>query len=147
VEKQEKWMLLAGMLAVWLWAIPGRAAVPSGQIQGQVVEAKSRAPLAEASVWVAGTGVGALSDAQGRFVFKVLGSGPHTLQATYIGYQPVRIEGITLDIQGLAEEVVEPSEKPISLSEISVTPGRLAINCTEPAASQALTREELQSIP
>jgi outer membrane cobalamin receptor len=139
--------VLAGLGLVWLLALPGLAGPPAGQIQGQVVEAKSRTPLAGASVWVAGTGIGALSDAQGRFALRGLGPGPHTLQATYIGYQPARVEGIALDARGLAEVVVELVEKPISLSEITVTPGRFAIMGTEPAASQALTREEIQTMP
>ncbi len=139
-------VLVAVLVLVWL-GMPSLAVASTGQIQGQVVEAGSHTPLAGASVWIAGTGIGTLSDAQGRFVLKGLDEGPHLLQATYIGYQPAHIEGIRLNTQGLAEVVVELTEKPISLSEITITPGRFAVMGREPAAAQALTREELQSIP
>lgn len=137
-------MLLA-VLILCTSAVPHPAAAPLGHIQGQVVDAQSRVPLTGASVWVGSTGI--LTDDQGRFVLKGLGAGPHTLQATYIGYQSARLEGIALNAQGLAEVVVQLVERPISLSEITVTPGRFAVMGNEPAASQALTREEIQHIP
>lgn len=147
MKKDKKRVWRTGLALVWLLAAPSLATAPPGQLQGQVVEAGSRTPLAGASVWIAGTGIGTLTDAQGRFVLKGLGAGPHTLESTYIGYEPFRLEGVKLNAQGVATVVVELVEKPISLSEITVTPGRFAVMGKEPAASQALTREELQSIP
>ncbi|MCC7261148.1 MAG: TonB-dependent receptor [Candidatus Latescibacteria bacterium] len=133
------------MVMLCISALSSPAAPSLGCIQGQVVDARSRMPLPGASVWAGD--IGATTDAQGRFVLRGLGAGPHTLESTYIGYQPFRLEGVRLGAQGVVEVVVELVERPIALSEITVTPGRFAVMGKEPASSQALTREEIQSIP
>ncbi|MBI2501629.1 MAG: TonB-dependent receptor [Candidatus Latescibacteria bacterium] len=143
---QESKRVVLALCLVWcgFWAVPVRAA---REIQGQVVEAGTRAPLAGASVEVVGAGAGALSGAEGRFAIAGLPAGQYTLQVSHIGYEPARLTGVALTEGGVAQVLVELVEKPISLSEITITPGRFAVMGKEPASSQALTREEIQSIP
>jgi outer membrane receptor protein involved in Fe transport len=147
MHRKKRSPLCIGPVLAWVLMGAAWTGAWAGQVQGQVVDARDQTPLAGASVWVSGTKLGALTDAQGRFVLKGLDAGPHTLQATYIGYESFRLAGVKLDAQGLAEVVIGLVAKPISLGEINVTPGRFAIMGREAAASQALTREELQSIP
>lgn len=56
-------------------------------LTGQVVDVETGAPLSEASVVLAGEGVGAATNLDGRFAFPKLRPGPHRLVVTHVAYR------------------------------------------------------------
>ncbi len=60
-------------------------------LRGEVVDAISKEPLIGAAVMIAGTGEGAVTDFDGAFELRVEAL-PVTLEASYVGYETVRIE-------------------------------------------------------
>ena len=79
---------------------------PSGEIQGQVVDAESGQALPGANVFLQGTNIGAATDVEGKYVIFNVPPGPYTLVVNYIGYGGREIEirvlpndKMTLDIK------------------------------------------------
>ncbi|HET9986152.1 MAG TPA: SusC/RagA family TonB-linked outer membrane protein [Longimicrobiales bacterium] len=60
---------------------------PVGTITGRVVDAATRAPLPGAQLSIPGTGIGALADADGRYVLTNVAAGSVTLRVDLIGYR------------------------------------------------------------
>lgn len=117
-----------GRLAVTIAAITamvGGAAVPTraqqtGAIQGQVLDASSRRPLANAQVLIAGTGIGQLANASGRFELAGVPAGEHTVRTTLIGYGEAE-QAVTVAAGQTATIEIEMSSTAIALNEIVVT--------------------------
>ena len=80
------------LLAIAVFAIPrGVAAQATGTIEGTVVDAGSRRPVAGVQVSIVGTGgtVGSLTNAQGGFRILNVAPGQRTVRARLIGYSPI----------------------------------------------------------
>ena len=75
---------LAALLSLIAVAAPIRA--QTGTIRGQVLDQTSGRPLSNVQVLIAGTGIGQLTTASGRFVLLDVPAGEHTVQATLMGY-------------------------------------------------------------
>jgi len=137
-----RWSVLVALLA--LMAAPALA--QQSHLQGRVLESASKTPLAGAVIVVSDHSVGTLSDEEGRFSLAV-GGEQLILEVNLIGYRPwqsgqislVRGDTLTIDIQ------LEINA--ISLREITVTPGRFAIMGDATGSRQALSQEEIQTIP
>ena len=72
---------------MWTWLA---VQPPAGRIAGQVVEARSGAPLAAVMVKVQSTGQQALTDLDGAFEISEVPAGPQTLVVSVVGYSLVR---------------------------------------------------------
>ena len=94
-------------------------AVTAGVIKGQIVDKKTREPLAGATLRVPGTSLGTLTDLNGNYKLS-LKAGTYTLQVSYIGYKTEMIKGVSV---GNAEKVLnfELNEDTQALGEVTVT--------------------------
>ena len=70
-------------------------AVTAGVIKGQIVDKKTREPLAGATLRVPGTSLGTLTDLNGNYKLS-LKAGTYTLQVSYIGYKTEMIKGVSV---------------------------------------------------
>lgn len=118
--------LLLSALATALPAAAQAAAEPSTvPLSGQVVDRSTGQPLAGAFVELAGSRLEALADEQGRFTFRKVRPGEHTLTASLLGYaelertvtvaagqpalslalepDPVVLEGLTVNLNVLEQ--------------------------------------------
>ena len=77
---------LALALALALGSAP-LAAQATGTLVGTVRDAASQRPLESAQVYIGGTGIGALTNAAGRFLLLNVPPGEVTLVAELIGYR------------------------------------------------------------
>jgi TonB-dependent SusC/RagA subfamily outer membrane receptor len=73
------------MLALLLALVPAQRVEAQGQIVGQVVDQATLRPLGEVQVYIAGTGLGALTRADGRFLILNVPVGTHAITAERIG--------------------------------------------------------------
>ena len=76
---------LTALVAIAGWA-PATAESRTGVITGQILDASSGRPLADARVLITGTGIGQLTNAAGRFTLLNVPVGEQAVRATYIGY-------------------------------------------------------------
>ena len=123
------------------------AVLANGTIKGNVLESATRQPLPGANIRVLGTNLGAVAGNDGRFSIAQVPEGRYALEATLLGYQSQRLDSKFITASTVLEVNFELAEAAIPLNEIIVTPGHFTIMQNEPAVRQALSREEIQSIP
>ncbi len=99
---------------------PAEAQAQTGTIVGQVVDAQSARPLTDAQISIPGTGIGALSNASGRFTLVNVPVGEQTLRVQLIGYSQ---ESRTVSVMAgqTSQENFRLEQDAISLDEIVVT--------------------------
>src|SRR3954471_11886343 len=94
--QRQKWWVRSRIWfgALWLLsvALPAAAAQPSGTLAGQVVDARTGAPLEKVLVVVEDTGQSATSAPDGGFLIAGLSLGHHRLYVSVVGYALFRQE-------------------------------------------------------
>ncbi len=115
------WIVVAaGAFALFLGNPNPTAAQDTGVIVGAVTESGSGRPLESAQVFIQGTGLGALTNASGRYLLAGVPVGTHTLAVQLVGYkqatQTVTVSSGESVVVDLAVE-----QTAIELSEIVVT--------------------------
>ena len=78
--------LVFGCAILWASAAPLAAQQPTGTITGQVVDSLTREPLADVTILVEGTQLGALTRDDGTFAIINVLAGTHNVRARRIGY-------------------------------------------------------------
>ncbi|NIP60317.1 MAG: TonB-dependent receptor [Gemmatimonadetes bacterium] len=114
--------LAALFTGLFLLGLPGEGihAQQTGTVTGTVVNAQTQQPMAQAQVYMVGTGLGALTNQQGRFVILNVPAGSYTLRAERIGFQT---QNAQVDVSAGESVVVDfamPTEA-LGLDEIIVT--------------------------
>ena len=109
---------LSGVLLVALLAVAPN--VSAQQVTGRATDQQTGEPLAAVQVFIAGSGIGALTQPNGRFLLLNVPAGTHTLTADRIGYR-----GVSQQVSVVAGETVVQdfalSEEALGLDEIIVT--------------------------
>jgi len=116
-----------------------------GDVAGLVMD-KNGEGLPYASVKVIGHPYGEVPDLDGRFKMRVP-AGAYVLEASMIGYAPGQTRSVRVDSGAVVNVKLTLEERMLSLSAITVTPGRFSIMQTDPTVAQTLTREDIESIP
>lgn len=92
----------------------------TGTIRGQVLAAGNLRPLSAAQVSVPGTGVGAISDSEGRYIISNVPSGEVTVRVQMLGYRTEE-QTVTLQTGQSIEVDFRLTEQALGLDEIVVT--------------------------
>ncbi|WP_315813992.1 TonB-dependent receptor [Paraflavitalea speifideaquila] len=96
----------------------------SQTVTGTVIDKASERPLANVSVSIVGTRIGATTDSLGRFVLPVVPLGRHHVSFTYIGYKTVTIPEV-LVTSGKQVILDVPLDQQIAaLNAVTITAGR-----------------------
>ena len=121
--------------------------VGAQQITGRVV-ATSGEPLAAVQVFIAGSGIGALTQQNGRYLLLNVPAGTHTLTAERIGYQTVTSQ-VTVTAGETAVQDFTLSEQALGLDELVVTgvPGGTRRRAVGNAVTSLDVAGELQAMP
>jgi TonB-linked SusC/RagA family outer membrane protein len=112
-------LLAAGLLAAsTLFA--SEVAAQTGAVTGTVVSAQTGEPLSAAQVSLEGTGLGALTQANGRFLILRVPAGTYRANAILIGFANASVD-VTVSSGESAVVELRMTPQAISLSEIVVT--------------------------
>lgn len=112
-----RWMLAALLLAL----LPAQgAAQGAGTIQGTVVDATTRLPLADAQVTVVGTPLGMVTTNQGAFQLLNVPAGERVVRAELLGYGTVE-QTVTVVSGAVAQVTLALSQEVLALDELVVT--------------------------
>src|SRR5688572_9879039 len=91
-----------------------------GRVVGAVTDAQSGQPLGEVQVYIPGTGLGALSRANGRFIILNVPAGTHQVRAERIGPTTAN-QNVTVTADQTAEVNFQLGTQALGLDEIIVT--------------------------
>jgi TonB-linked SusC/RagA family outer membrane protein len=114
--------LLATVLTVMVAGLLGPVSVAgqTGSITGTVVSSQTGEPLSAAQVSVEGTGLGALTQANGKFLILRVPAGTYAVTAVLIGFANTSAQVTVTDGQSAVADLrMDPQA--VSLSEIVVT--------------------------
>jgi TonB-dependent starch-binding outer membrane protein SusC len=116
---QRTWVFLLAALSTMLMTTPVTAQ-QTGTIRGEVLDATSNRPLANAQVSVAGTGRGALANSNGQFLVVNVPPGTHTIRVELIGYGAQEQE---VDVQAgqVAQVSFRMAQSALELDAVVVT--------------------------
>jgi len=109
--------LTRALFAAFLVALPGLSAQT---VTGRVMDQSSGQPLASVQVFVAGSGIGSLTQQNGRYLLVNVPVGSHSLTAERIGYRTVTAE-VTVAAGGTTVQDFALSQEALGLDEIIVT--------------------------
>jgi hypothetical protein len=107
-------------LAAALSLASGPAAAQTGIVTGRVEDAQTARPISDASVQIAGTLLGALTDGQGAFRITGVPTGNRTLRVTHLAYG-ARTVALEVDADEPMSVRVRLSETAIELEPIEIT--------------------------
>lgn len=108
------------LLAIPLFSAQLGAQQPPGTIRGKVTNAASTSPLGNAQVFVSGTTLGGLSNADGTYSIAAVPAGTHTVRVRLIGYQPTE-KSISVSAGQAVTADFALTQSAISLDEVVVT--------------------------
>jgi hypothetical protein len=119
--KQRSFAVGAAVLAIgFLYPAAPATAQEQGRITGQVVVARSLAPVASVQISLVGTQQGAIGDEDGRFVILNVAPGTHRVRAERIGYESVTQE-VTVSAGETVVLTLELAVEALRLDEVIVT--------------------------
>ena len=138
-------MTLKLVCLVWAATLLGNAGVAAqqnGTVSGTVVAAEGAVPLAGASVVIAGTARGVLTNAQGRYSLSVP-PGTHTVRARLMGYDAAE-QRVTVAAGQTATADFHLVATPLSLNEVVVVGARTSRTATEtPVPVDVISAQEM----
>jgi hypothetical protein len=141
------WLALILGLAAGLVA-PARAQAPgaAGSVRGQVLDARTAAPLSRVLVMLDDGGAAVMTDDEGRFELTEVAPGPHRLIVSVVGYVFVRRPVVVPS--GAALELVVPMVEGTGTysEEVTVAADRFFAPDPGVASQQVLGSAELQNL-
>src|SRR6266516_3077356 len=91
-----------------------------GRVIGRVVDARTNAPLSSVRVYVVGTQIGVMTNADGRYELLGAGAGTHDVLAQRIGYRPSTLT-VVVPSSGAATVDFGLGEEALALEQVVVT--------------------------
>ncbi len=119
-----------------------------GKIAGTVIDAKTKEPVPNCPVQVAGTTLGALTDMDGSFQIQAVPAGTYTVIVRMIGYQTLEYTDVTIS-PGLTEQInLEISQAVLDIDKtIVVQSEKKTIQVDVTSTRRTVTSERIQSMP
>ncbi len=105
----------------------------SGRIEGKVIDAATGGGLFGANVVIEGTGMGAATDFNGKYVISNVPAGSYIIKASYIGYRSTTINILLKN----GETVI----KDIKLSVVSVTTKEVVVTAQASGQNSAINQQ------
>ncbi len=138
--------LLHPLLSLALAAATARAA-DTGSIRGRVVDRTTRQPIAQATVAVLGTPLGALTGDDGGFEIARVRAGTHRVRALRMDYPPVVLSDVVVTAGRTTQADFELDVAAVKAGEVEVRAKGFAKPADVPTTSYALSYEEIRRSP
>jgi len=93
----------------------------TGSIEGTATDKKSNETLPGVTVTIEGTGIGAAADFNGHFVLPNIRPGKYRLKVSYVSYNPVSVDDVTVIADKTTTISVSMSQNTVALEGVTVT--------------------------
>lgn len=128
--------------------VPAPAQVGAGKITGVVTDASTGQPLGGAQVYLEGTGIGTLTQENGRYFLINVPAGSYTLVAQLIGYATVRKENVLVAMEVTRTADFQLPPQAVALEEVVVEAERVPLIETKATGSaDVVTAEVIRTLP
>ncbi|MDR2910269.1 MAG: TonB-dependent receptor [Bacteroidales bacterium] len=109
------------VLGILFSFVAAAAFAQTGTVKGVVVDSKTNEALMYATVMIEGTANGSATDSAGNFIIPNVPAGTHTLVSSYLGYLPLKKEGIVVERGKEIEVILILSADETIFEEVVVT--------------------------
>lgn len=123
------------------------AAQNTGRIEGTVRDRATKEPLVGASVIIAGTAAGTVSDAEGRYRIGGLAPGTYTLRAELLGYAGYTVQNIAVAADRTVTQNFAMEVAAVEMREIVVSAQRTQIQAEQTGTLQRVSSDEIMLLP
>ena len=143
-----KLLFWAAILSVLLISTSLVFAGGSGKIKGVVTDKETGEPIPGASVMLAGTSQGAMTDPDGKYLINLVPPQKYILNVTSISYNPVEVSDVNVSTDLTTEINVQMTKRVTDLGTIiRVTADRDVIDKYTTTNMVKITRETIQTMP
>lgn len=122
-----------------------------GRLQGKVYEKDNREPVAFANIILENGGTvvgGATSDFDGNYVINPIPPGKYDLKATFVGFNPVVVKGITITGNQITFYDIVMMSTSIDLQTVEIIEYKIPLISKDQTTSGAsVTAEEIKKMP
>ena len=146
MNQRFRWLMCAASLIVFGLLGGTAMAAVTGKIVGRVTN-QSGDPIPGVAVYVQGRPLGATTDADGRYLILRVPPGSFVVQATLVGYQSVRQEGVTVNVSRTTEVDFQLQEATIEMDAVTITAERPVVNVDVTSSQLSITTEDAQELP
>ncbi len=137
---------IVGFALLLAFSMP--ASAQSGKITGIVTDQQTGEPLAGAQVFLEGTGLGQLTNDDGRYFLVNVEPGDYTLVAQLIGYATVRREGVQVTIDATITQNFDLPSEAVAVDDILVEAERVPlVQQGQTGSSDLITAAEINALP
>jgi len=140
------WALGLALLTTGAWAQSKTTSAMTGTVIDESGAAVPGARVEIASPALIGGSRSATSDTQGRYRFPEIAPGIYSVSVTLDGFQPVRVEGVTLAVGQSLDLPVQISVAAVS-ETLVVTADAVTIDTASSASNTNLDNDYLQNLP
>ena len=117
------------------------------RIVGDVVDATSRRPVAQAEVTLRGTSRRTSTDLNGRFTLRSLPPGRYTVLVRRLGYEALVHEGVVVAAAENVKLSLSITAAAFQLSAVTIAPGSFSFLEPGPTARQTISRARIEEAP
>jgi outer membrane receptor protein involved in Fe transport len=119
----------------------------SGKISGRVLDAATKEPLVGVNVVIQGTTIGNATDSDGYYNILNVTAGTYTLRASLIGFTPVVVENVRVNINLTTIQDFQLREESFVGDELIVTAERPIIQQDVSSSQVNVNAEEIKKLP
>ncbi len=119
----------------------------TGKITGKITDAKLKEPLINAIVVIEGTNLGAASDINGNYTILNIPPGTYVLKASILGYNPVSVKNIKVQIDLTTTQNFELNETVLEVTEVVITAERPLVQKDLTASTSIISSEQIETLP
>ena len=119
----------------------------TGKVVGTVKDADTGEGLIGANLVLEGTGLGASTDEDGYFVIINVPPGNYTLTAYYIGYAPVKIENVRVNVDRTVTRHIKMRAQAVEGEEVVVQAKRPPIEMDRTHTAAVVSSETVEAMP
>lgn len=125
-----------------------QAPAPStASITGEIVDASTGKPVAQARVTLRDTPLRTSSGLDGQFALRPVAPGRHTVEVRRIGYEPFNLDGVTVAAGEQVRLRLVLRMAAFQLAEVTVTPGSFSFLDGGPANAHSISRASIEAAP
>jgi outer membrane receptor protein involved in Fe transport len=119
----------------------------TGKIGGIVIDKATREPLIGANVMLVGTTMGTVADLQGNFYIINIFPGAYAVQASMIGYRPVRMQNVRISVNSTTTLRFEMEKTVLQGDPVIVTASAVSFKKDQTSSIRNVSADQLARLP
>ncbi len=119
----------------------------TGKLSGKISESGTDEPLIGANILIEGTGLGAATDEEGKYIILNIPPGNYSVKISYLGYETKIVQDVKIIVDQTTELSTSLKTKSIQVDEVVVTAKNPLIQKDVTSSISIISREKIDALP